>query len=76
MTGRVQTLDGAYAVYTLDAVLPGRPESIPLVERDEGKLVVAQQSGIGDFQAFVMSLRDNADIIIDDDVLAANDLFQ
>jgi len=76
VTGRVQMLDGAYAVYSLDAVLPGRPESIPLVERDEGKLVVAQQSGISDFQAFVKSLHDNAEIIINDDMLAANDQFQ
>ena len=76
VTGRVRMLDGAYAVYSLDAVLPGRPESIPLVERDEGKLVVAQQSGISDFQAFVTSLHDNADIVINDNVLAANDLFQ
>ncbi len=76
VTGRVRMLDGAYAVYSLDAVLPGRPESIPLVERDEGKLVVAQQSGINDFQAFVLSLRDNADIVRNDDLLAANDLFQ
>ena len=76
VAGRVRMLDGAYAVYSLDAVLPGRPESIPLVERDEGKLVVAQQSGINDFQAFVLSLRDNADIVRNDDLLAANDLFQ
>ena len=76
VTGRVQMLDGAYAVYSLDAVLPGRPESIPLVERDEGKLVVAQQSGISDFQAFVKSLQDDADIVINNDLLAANDLFQ
>ena len=76
ITGRVRTLDGGYAVYSLDAVLPGRPESIPLAERDEGKLMLAQQSGVGDFQAFVKSLYDNADIEIDNDVLAADDLFQ
>jgi hypothetical protein len=74
--GRVRTLDGAYSVYSLDAVLPGRPESIPLAERDQGKLMLAQQSGVGDFQAFVKSLYDNADIAINNDVLAAEDLFQ
>jgi len=74
--GRVQTLDGAYSIYSLDAVLPGRPESIPLAERDQGKLVLAQQSGYGDFQAFVKSLYDDADISINDDLLAASDLFQ
>ncbi len=74
--GSVRQQDGAYAVYRLDAVLPGRPESIPLAERDRGKLMLAQQSGIGDFQAFVAALRDNADIVINEDVLAATDLFQ
>ena len=74
--GRVQTLDGGYSIYSLDAVLPGRPESIPLAERDQGKLMLAQESGIGDFQALVKSLYDNADIVINDDVLAASDPFQ
>ncbi len=76
VTGRVQLQNGDYAVFKLDAVLPGRPESIPLAERDQGKLMLAQQSGIGDFQAFLELLRDNADIVINDDVLAADDLFQ
>ncbi len=74
--GRVQTLDGGYSIYSLDAVLPGRPESIPLAERDRGKLMLAQESGIGDFQALVKSLYDNADIDINNDMLAAGDLFQ
>ncbi len=74
--GRVRTLDGGYSVYSLDAVLPGRPESIPLAERDQRKLMLAQQSGIGDFQAFVKSLHENAEIDINNDVLAADDLFQ
>ncbi len=74
--GRVRTLDGGYAVYSLDAVLPGRPESIPLAERDQGKLMLAQQSGIGDFQAFVKSLHENAEIDINNNMLAADDLFQ
>ncbi|MEE8078928.1 MAG: hypothetical protein V3T18_08025, partial [Pseudomonadales bacterium] len=74
--GRVRTLDGGYSVYSLDAVLPGRPESIPLADRFEGKLMLAQQSGRGDFQAFMKSLYDNAEIDIDNDLLAADDPFQ
>ncbi|MFQ5609488.1 MAG: peptidylprolyl isomerase, partial [Woeseiaceae bacterium] len=74
--GRVRSLDGSYKVYTLDAVLPGRPESIPLAERDEGKLMLAQQSGFGDLQAFVLALYENADIVINEDLLAATDMFQ
>lgn len=74
--GRVQLSDGAHAVYHLQAVLPGRPESIPLAERDQGKLMLAQESGVGDFQAFVRSLYNEADIVVNEDVLAADDLFQ
>jgi len=76
ITGRVRTMDRGYSVYSLDAVLPGRPESIPLAERDEGKLMLAQQSGVGDFQAFMKSLYDDANIDINNDLLAASDLFQ
>jgi len=76
VNGRVRMLDGSHSVYSLDAVLPGRPESIPLAERDQGKLMLAQQSGIGDFQAFVRALHDSADIVVNEDVLAAADLFQ
>ncbi|MBT8100187.1 MAG: peptidyl-prolyl cis-trans isomerase, partial [Gammaproteobacteria bacterium] len=73
---RVRALNGGYVVYSLDAVLPGRPEAIPVAERDQGKLMLAQQSGLGDFQAFVAALEDNADIVINNDLLAADDLFQ
>jgi peptidyl-prolyl cis-trans isomerase D len=74
--GRVDLRDGSHAVYKLEAVLPGRPESVPLAERDQGKLMLAQDSGIGDFQAFVRSLQDEADVVINEDVVAADDLFQ
>ena len=75
INGRVRLNDGGYAIFSLDAVLPGRPESIPLAQRDQGKLQLAQQSGFGDLQAFVMSLYDNADIVVNDDVVAGSDLF-
>ncbi|MBT8100095.1 MAG: peptidylprolyl isomerase, partial [Gammaproteobacteria bacterium] len=76
VTGRVRNLDGSYSVYSIDAVIPGRPESIPLADRDEGKLQMAQESGIGDYQAFVRSLYNDAKIVINDDIVAADDLFQ
>jgi peptidyl-prolyl cis-trans isomerase D len=76
ITGQVRMQDGSFAVYKIDAVLPGRPESIPLAERDQGKQMLAQQSGIGDFQAFLQALQADAKIVINDDVLAADDLFQ
>ncbi len=73
--GSTRNDDGGFTIYSLDAVMPGRPESIPLAERDAGKMQLADQSGIGDFVAFVQALRANADIAINRDVLAAQDLF-
>ena len=67
---------GEYTVYSLDAVIAGRPESIPLAERDAGKVQLVDQVGIGDFNAFVQALRANAEIIINEDALAAQDRFQ
>ncbi|MDH3363900.1 MAG: hypothetical protein OEM45_09340, partial [Gammaproteobacteria bacterium] len=74
--GSTRNDQGGYTVYSLDAVMPGRPESIPLAERDAGKTQLVDQSGIGDFVAFVQALRANADIAVNQDVLAAQDLFQ
>ena len=74
--GSTRNDSGGYTVYSLDAVMPGRPESIPLDDRDAGKTQLADQSGVGDFVAFVQALRANADIAINRDVLAAQDLFQ
>ena len=74
--GRVRNIAGGYTIYSLEAVLPGRPESIPLAERDARKLQLAQQSGIGDYRAFVQALYDDADVAINDDILAAQDLLQ
>jgi peptidyl-prolyl cis-trans isomerase D len=73
---RVMNADGGYTVFNLEAVLPGRPESIPLADRDAGKLQLAQQGGVSDYVAFVQALYDNADIVISEDALAAQDLLQ
>jgi peptidyl-prolyl cis-trans isomerase D len=76
VTGRVRGLDGAYTVYSLEAVLPGRPESIPLEQRDAGKAQLAQDSGVGDYLAFVQSLYDDAEVVINQDALEEQDLLQ
>ena len=73
--GQVANVDGGFTVYSLDAVLPGRPESIPLADRDAGKLELAQQAGNNEFLAFVQALYNKADIVISEDALAAQDLF-
>lgn len=76
VVGRVANADGGFTVFSLAAVLPGRPESIPLAERDAGKLQLAQQAGASEYYAFVAALQDRAEIIISQDALAAQDLFQ
>jgi len=67
---------GGYTVYSLDAVVPGQPQSIPLADRDAGREQLVSQYGFGDYRAFQQALRDNAEVIINEDVLAAQDLFQ
>jgi hypothetical protein len=76
VTGQVANAEGGFTVFSLDAVLPGRPESIPLADRDRGKLELAQQAGASDYFAFVQALYDKADIVISQDALAAQDLLQ
>lgn len=67
---------GGYTVYSLGAVIPGQPRSIPLADRDAGKNQLVSQYGMGDYRAFEQALRANAEVIINQDVLAAQDLFQ
>jgi len=67
---------GGYTVYSLDAVVPGQPQSIPQAERDAGRDQLVSQYGVGDYRAFEQALRVNAEVIINQDVLAAQDLFQ
>ncbi len=74
--GTTRNADGGYTVYSLGAVIPGRPEAIPQADRDTGKNQLVEQYGIGDFVAFVQALQANADIIINDEALAAQDLFR
>jgi peptidyl-prolyl cis-trans isomerase D len=74
--GIVANTGGGYTVFSLQAVLAGRPESIPLADRDAGKLQLAQDAGMADYAAFVQALYDKADVVISQDALAAQDLYQ
>ena len=74
--GQVADQSGGQTVFSLEAVLPGRPESIPLADRDAGKAQLAMQAGGADFMAFVELLYLDADIVINQDVVAASDLLQ
>ena len=74
--GKVRDQSGGQTIFSIEAVLPGRPESIPLADRDAGKEQLALQSGGADYLAFVESLYAEADIVINEDVVAASDVFQ
>lgn len=76
VTDQVPNSTGGYTVFNLEAVLPGRPESIPLADRDAGKLQLAQQAGSADYTAFVQALYEDADIVINQDIVAAPDFLQ
>ena len=74
--GQVRDQSGGQTIFSIEAVLPGRPETIPLADRDAGKEQLSRQSGGADYLAFVESLYAEADIAINEDVVAAPDLFQ
>lgn len=71
--GSVVTNEGDYVVFTLEAVIPGRPESIPLADRDARKEELQQIAGRTDFSAFVSELERRGDVAISDDALAEPD---
>jgi len=74
--GQVRNQSGGQTIFSIEAVLPGRPESIPLAERDAGREQLLLQSGGADYLAFVEALYEEADIVINEDVVAASDLFR
>ncbi|MDH5456645.1 MAG: peptidylprolyl isomerase, partial [Gammaproteobacteria bacterium] len=73
-TGGTRNSAGGYTVFSVDAVIPGRPELLPQETRDAGKAQLTDQAGVGDFVAFLKALRENAEVIINKDVLAQPDL--
>jgi len=72
--GSTRNSVGGYAVFSVEAVLPGSPESLPVEQRDAGKMQLTDQIGTGEFLAFVQALREDAEVIINQDVLAGQDL--
>jgi len=54
--------NGDYVVFMLKAVMPGRPESIPLADRDQRKEELQIAAGASDYNAFVNELERTADI--------------
>ncbi|MDZ7644068.1 MAG: hypothetical protein U5K76_07545 [Woeseiaceae bacterium] len=60
--GTVRTNSGDQAVFAVTGWAPGRPEAIPVQQRDEGKRQLAQQAGQADYTAFVFELERRADV--------------
>lgn len=71
--GKVAMPDGGYTVFSLDAVLPGRPESIPVSDRDAGKRQLVQEEGLSDFRAVVQAMYEKADVVISKDALTESE---
>lgn len=62
--------EGDYAVFSVTAVIPGRPESIPLAERDAEKERLTSEAGAADYTALVLELERRAEIVLAEDALA------
>jgi peptidyl-prolyl cis-trans isomerase D len=72
-TGSTRNGEGGYTVYSVEAVLAGRPELIPVEQRDSGKVQLTDQAGLTDFIAFVQALREDAEVIINEDAVASTE---
>jgi len=57
-------------------VIPGRPEAIPLADRDARKDELEATAGAADFTAFVTELALRAEIERSDTALQQQDFFQ
>jgi len=74
--GSTVTTEGNYAVYALNAVIPGRPEAIPLEERDQRKERLQSEAGAADYIAFVNDLTRKADVERNADILVEQDFLE
>ena len=69
--GNTVSDDGNHAVFRIAAVIPGRPESIPLEQRDAEKVRLTSEGGAQDYTALVLELERQAEIVLADEALAA-----
>ena len=72
--GSTVTSIGDYVVFMINAVNPGRPESIPLAERDARKENLQNQNGAADLNAFISELERRADIERNEEAFAEQEL--
>lgn len=74
--GKVTTTAGDEAVYVVTSYAPGRPESIPVDQRDAGKRQLAAQAGQADYAAMVFELAKQADVVRNEGALEQQSLYQ
>lgn len=74
--GSTVSTTGDYVVFMVNAVIPGRPEAIPLEERDQRKEALQNAAGASDYNAFVNELTRHADIERNTDALNEQDFLQ
>lgn len=67
---------GDYVVFMISAVVPGRPEAMPLADRDARKEQLQSSAGAADFTAYVNELESGANIERSEEALQQQDLFQ
>jgi len=72
----VQTTTGDQAVFALTGWEPGRPEAMPVAQRDEGKLRLAGQAGQQDYVSLVLDLERRADVVRNEDAISRESLFE
>ncbi|MEQ8206701.1 MAG: SurA N-terminal domain-containing protein [Woeseia sp.] len=73
--GTVQTTSGDEAVFSVMRYAPGRPEAMPVAQRDEGKRALSGQAGQADYTAVVFELERNADVERNLEALAQQSTF-
>lgn len=73
--GTVQTTSGDEAVFSVMRYAPGRPEAIPVAQRDEGKRALSGQAGHADYAALVFELERDADVERNLEALAQQSMF-
>jgi peptidyl-prolyl cis-trans isomerase D len=74
--GSIVASSGDYVVYLIRAVIPGRPESIPLAERDRRKEELQMGNGAADYNAFVNQLERTTDVERSEEALQGPELLQ
>ena len=67
---------GDVTVFMITAVVPGRPEAVPLADRDARKEQLQSSTGASDYIAYVTELAGRASIERSDEALQQQDSFQ